>query len=138
MELYNIDGVKVYRYTSEDKGLELVETHPYFVNKDCNYGRFKRVPFIPIKYNADMTSLLQDIKPQVDAYDKIISEVANNIIDIPNSIMLVKGLDGSNPNEVNNFVKNLKSTRLMFSPPEGDGKNLHAKQNNEPIRKDKF
>lgn len=134
IEYYDLERIRVYKYAEVDtEPLEFIEEHPYYVNQDGSLGRFNRVPFIPIKYNADMTYLLQDIKPQVDAYDKIMSEVANNIIDLPNSILLIKGLDGSNPNEVSDFVKNLRQTRLMFAPAEGDGKNLSIEQNIQQI-----
>ena len=138
MEIYDEVSIRKYKCTNEtnDTVFEeplLIEESPYFKNSDGSNGMFEKVPFIPIKYNADMTSLLQDIKSQVDAYDKIQSEVANNIIDIPNSIMLVKGYDGTNTKEVDEFVNNLKRTRIMFAPPDGDGKNLQAEQNIEQI-----
>lgn len=130
IEIYDLNSIRKYRFASETaEEPELVEERAYYINSDGTNGTFPKLPFIPIKYNADMTSLLQDIKPQVDAYDKIISEVANNIIDIPNSLIMVNNFDGTNADEVDKFVNNLKRTRILFAPENADAKSLQANQN---------
>ena len=130
IEIYDLNGIRKYRFASETaEEPELVEERAYYKNSNGSNGIFPKLPFIPIKYNADMTSLLQDIKSQVDAYDKIISEVANNIIDLPNSLIMVNNFDGTNGNEVDTFVNNLKRTRIMFAPENADAKSLQANQN---------
>lgn len=79
------------------------------------------IPFIPFKYNSEEYGILQFIKDLVDAYDKINSEIANNIIDIPNSIKVISNYDGTDKEE---FVTNMNKLRTIFVSDGGDVKSV--------------
>lgn len=85
-----------------------------------------KIPFIPFKYDPDEQSLLERIKALVDNYDKVSSEIANNIEDFPNSTMVVKNYDGTDKEE---FVHNKNVFRTMFVTGDGDAKSLDTPLN---------
>lgn len=76
-----------------------------------------RMPFVAFKYNNDEISLLKWIKPLVDDYDINTSDNSNNLQDVPNSIKVVKGYDGTDKGE---FVQNLATYRTAFVAGDGD------------------
>lgn len=132
IEHYALDHIDRYKYSNETtEEPNLIESVPYFYSSNGRWEHFNSLPFIPIRYNAKNNSLLTDIKTQVDAYDKVLSEIANNIIDIPNSEIFITGIDGGNPEEVETFVKNVKRTRYHFAPEGSDAKSLAMPQNIE-------
>ena len=147
IEYYTSEGV--WYYILGDKGLKDdpdrggdVKGHfivqQDMLDKDSNplldeYGEpivekiqavWDRVPFIPFKYNSDEISLLRWIKPMVDDYDLNTSETSNNLMDIPNSIKVVKGYDGTDKNE---WSQNLAIFRTAFVGEGGDLKSLETK-----------
>ena len=132
IEEYGYETIKRYRYTPEINNAEpeLIEERAYFSGGDTH---FPFIPFIPIKYNGDLTSLLQDIKELIDGYDKVQSEIVDNIVDIPNSLTFVSGFDGTNQEEVDAFVRNVKIHRFMFAPEGADAKGITAEQNIEQM-----
>lgn len=79
--------------------------------------RWEKIPFVAFKYNAEEMSLLQLIKALIDDYDVNASDTSNNLQDIPNSIKVVKGYDGTNKEE---FTHNLAVFRTAFVSQDGD------------------
>jgi SPP1 family phage portal protein len=53
-----------------------------------------RLPFVPIYNNSQGTSDLRPIKPLLDAYDKVFSGWANDLDDIKQLILVLKGYNG--------------------------------------------
>ena len=86
-----VDYIGVYRRSREDK--------------DCYW----EVPAFPSWY--------KEVMRKWDAYDKINSEIANNIIDIPNSIKVISNYDGTDKEE---FVANMNKLRTIFVSDGGD------------------
>lgn len=78
---------------------------------------WKKIPLIPLKYNAEEDSLLQYIKDLIDDYDERTSDVANLIEDEPNKIKVVKNYDGTDKGE---FVYNLARYRTLFLRDKGE------------------
>lgn len=77
---------------------------------------WERIPFIPFKYNDEEMPLVEVLKTLVDDYDLRMSENANNLEDLPNSILVVKNYDGQ---DVGEMRRNLATTRTL--KVSGDG-----------------
>lgn len=103
----------------EDKSRESFQGHFLVNNADGEtfVAAWGKVPFIPFKYTPDHLPLLKSVKSLIDAYNKILSEVSNNIEDIPDSIKVVKNYDGTDKQE---FVQNLNTFRTAFVSGDGD------------------
>lgn len=82
-----------------------------------------KIPFIPFKYDPDEKTLLVRVKSLIDEYDKKQSNIANQIDDIPNSVMVVKNYDGASKED---FVYNKNQYRTIFVQNEGDAKTLET------------
>lgn len=91
-----------------------------------------RVPFVELQNNARGRTDLADIKPLIDAYDKVVSGWCNDIEDFQEQILVVKNLSirdrelSAGMSELAVFTKNLKEHRLITIEGEGDVKNLKA------------
>lgn len=92
--------------------------NPIYVSDPMSWGR---VPFVCIKYNMEELPLLRYIKTLIDDYDSITSDISDQIHDVPNSIRIVKGYDGTDKDE---FMLNLKQTKVAYVTEEGDLTNL--------------
>lgn len=93
---------------------------------------WNKIPFVPIKYNTQELPLLTFVKTLLDDYDKITSDIADNIHDIPLSVRIVKNYDGTNPDE---FLTNLRQLKLAFVAEEGDVSNLEMPLDLDGIEK---
>ena len=124
VEYYTMDGV--YRYSDVGKQLALTGMDNYLTVTDgetiesYNWNKF---PWICLKYNSDEKGLLFKIKSLIDAYDRLESDYCDAIADTPNSLMVVKNYDGSNPAE---FMKNASQYRTIFVQDDGDAKVLQS------------
>lgn len=87
---------------------------------------WKRIPFIPFKYDPDEQSLLTRIKTLIDDYDKKTSGIADAIDDFPNSVTVVKNYDGASKEE---FVQNKNEYRTIFVQGDGDARALETRIN---------
>ena len=76
-----------------------------------------KIPWVPLKYNEEETSLLKYIKSYQDNYEKIISAAADIIIDIPNAIKYFKGYSGADLAEL---TRNIAEFRAVLVDPDGD------------------
>jgi len=91
-----------------------------------------RVPFIELQNNARGRTDLADIKPLVDAYDKVVSGWANDIDDFAEQILVVKNLAihdrelKAGMSELAVFVQNLKEHHVITIDGDGDVKSLKA------------
>ena len=52
---------------------------------------WEKVPYIAFKYNNEKQPLVELIKTLIDLYDRRISDNANDLEDLPNSLIAVKG-----------------------------------------------
>ena len=87
-----------------------------------------RIPWVPLKYNEEETSLLKYIKSYQDNYEKIISAAADIIIDIPNAIKYFKGYSGADLAEL---TRNIAEFRAVLVDPDGDVGSLDTDFNME-------
>jgi SPP1 family phage portal protein len=91
-----------------------------------------RVPFVELQNNARSRTDLADIKPLIDAYDKVVSGWCNDIDDFQEQILVVKNLKildreiNAGISELSVFMKNLKEHHVITIEGDGDVKNLKA------------
>lgn len=76
-----------------------------------------RIPWIPLKYNEEETSLLKYIRSYQDYYEQLISAMVDIIIDIPNAIKYFKGYSGADLGEL---TQNIAKYRAVLVDPDGD------------------
>lgn len=116
----------VWRFINDGNGLipdvEAGEYSTHFVAEvggESTPLNFGEVPFIAFKYNEEEQPLVEIIKELVDDYDRIKSDTSNNLEDLPNSIYVVKGYDGT---KADDFRKNIATYRTVFvDGSEGSG-----------------
>lgn len=96
----------------------------------CN---FERVPFIPFKYNEEEAPLIRFVKPLIDDYDLLRSEDADNLLDSPNSVMVLTNYDGEDLGEFRRNLARYKAVKVTdnggldvkSSPLSTDAVNAH-------------
>jgi SPP1 family phage portal protein len=115
VEYWDTKGVK--RYVLEGGQLiidvDTVDNESHFsvqVGENEQLMNWEKVPFVCFKYNDDELPLIQFLKSLVDDYDKHKSDNSNNLEDLPNSIYVVKGYDGTDTGELR---KNLSTYRII-------------------------
>lgn len=77
---------------------------------------WERLPWIPLKYNEEETSLLQFIKSYQDEYEKVISTLIDIVKDIPEAIKVFKGYGGVDLAELTLNIAEFRAVLL-----DGDG-----------------
>ncbi|MEK3950959.1 phage portal protein [Paenibacillus sp. FSL H7-0703] len=115
VELWDTDGVmKWVQDTTISTDLMLYEELKEHFTAQTKNGQEKlnweRVPFVPFKYNDEEMPLVEILKTLVDDYDKRMSENANNLEDLPNSIYVIKNYDGT---DVGEMRRNLSQLRVV-------------------------
>lgn len=76
-----------------------------------------RIPWIPLKYNQEETSLLKYIRSHQDYYEQLLSAMVDIVIDIPNAIKYFKGYSGADLAEL---TQNIAKFRAVLVDPDGD------------------
>lgn len=76
-----------------------------------------RIPWIPLKYNQEETSLLKYIRSHQDYYEQLLSAMVDVVIDIPNAIKYFKGYSGADLAEL---TQNIAKFRAVLVDPDGD------------------
>lgn len=110
-----------------DKG-EVVET-TYKLDENGNIifepqqMVWDRIPWVPLKYNEEETSLLKYIKEFQDYYEKVFSAAVDVVIDIPNAIKVFKGYAGADLEEL---TRNIAKYRAVLVDPDGDANTLET------------
>lgn len=101
-----------------------------------------RIPWIPLKYNEEETSLLKYIKSYQDEYEKLISTIVDVVNDIPEAIKVFKGYGGSDLAELSEKIAEF---RAILVDPDGDATTMETPANVETfgalldrIRKDAY
>lgn len=98
---------KVMYFDGEDLTYTGEKAH-FYIN-DVGYT-FGVLPFVQFKNNEDMTTDLSLVKDLIDNYDKVVSGLANDLDDIQDAILVLKGYQGTDPEE---FNKNLRYFKLI-------------------------
>lgn len=135
VEYYTKDAVFYYKLEKDslaidyDKGDNGVGANFKAIHKNENGVEVEegqmwdKIPFIPFKYDPDEKTLLIRVKSLIDEYDKKQSGIANQIDDIPNSVLVVKNYDGKSKEE---FTHNKNQYRTIFVQGDGDAKALET------------
>lgn len=71
-----------------------------------------RVPFVPLYNNEEGDYDLQPVKKFIDAYDKVKSDLMNNLEDFQEAYWILKGYEGENLNEFLQQVKRYKTLKV--------------------------
>lgn len=117
IEYWTPENVEYYVFT--DGGQVIVDAEMYLNDEDNYDGHFKvgnepgswgKVPFVPFKNNDFELPDLQFVKTLIDDYDKTRSDVSNDIEDIKNYIMALRGYGGENLSE---FMRDLSYYRAV-------------------------
>lgn len=104
---YHFDVVKKVK---DEKGVETLKETPM---------NWERVPFVPFKYNDEEMPLVEMLKSLVDDYDSRFSDNSNNLEDLPNSILVVKGYDGTDVGEMRRNLSVYRTVKVAAG--EGAG-----------------
>lgn len=78
------------------------------------------VPFIKFSKNIMETPELNKYKGSIDIYDKVYNGFANDLEDIQQTILILKGYGGTSLNE---FIDNLKKYKAIKVKDDGNGHN---------------
>lgn len=127
VEYYCKQGVYILESENENvEGLTLKEIRPHFYlrnDSEVKDALWNDFPILEYRYSLKDATLFDKIKPLIDEYDEILSAIGDNIKDVPNSIKIVKGYSGTNPEE---FVDHVAKYRVIFIAPEGDVSSLNT------------
>lgn len=83
-----------------------------------------KLPWVPLKYNEEETSLLKYIRSYQDEYEALISAVVDIIKDIPDAIKVFKGYGGANLEELTDLIAQFRG---ILVDPDGDVDTLETK-----------
>ena len=83
-----------------------------------------KLPWIPLKYNEEETSLLKYIKSYQDEYEALISTVIDIIRDIPDAIKVFKGYGGA---DLESLTELIAQFRGIIVDTDGDVGTLDTK-----------
>lgn len=76
-----------------------------------------KIPFIAFKANDEELGILTFIKDLVDDYDKNVSDISDQLQDVPNALKVIKGYSGEDKEE---FAHNINVYRTIFIESDGD------------------
>lgn len=76
-----------------------------------------RIPFIAFKANDEELGILTFIKDLIDDYDKNVSDISDQLQDVPNALKVIKGYSGENKED---FAHNINVYRTIFIESDGD------------------
>lgn len=103
-------------YLQQDSGLfevEVTEDRPnpdsHFYYNEQGYG-WGKVPFVEFRNNEEKHSDLKYYKEIVDIYDLIVSDMANDLVDIQKMLYVLRGYQGTSLAE---FMTNLRRYRAI-------------------------
>lgn len=126
IEFWDTEGVMRFVYDGSKNGVRLADDgrEEHFVllkpGVDAEGKKTKievgmnweKVPFIPFKYNDEEMPLVEMLKSLVDDYDSRFSDNSNNLEDLPNSIFVVEGYDGTDPGEMRRNMTQYRSVKV--------------------------
>lgn len=96
---------------------EVKEFNGEMIGEPIEHG-FGFVPFIPLYNNKERISDLYPIKALIDTYDLINSDFANNIDDMQDAFLTLKGFVGEGK-DLGQFMRQLKQYKAVPTPEDG-------------------
>lgn len=143
VEFWDLSGVRFYE-VGENANLEgnslvpdvkagIERSHFSVIGSDGKEQGYnwERIPFICFKYNDEEIPLIKFVKSLVDDYDAKMSDNANNLEDLPNSIYVIKNYDGQDLGE---FRRNLSTYRAVKVTDEGGVDTISLEINTEAYK----
>ena len=112
-EWWTAEGVSTYIET-EAGVYDLESEDGHFLLNGIPMG-WGRVPFVEFANNEERFSDLKYYKEQIDVYDIIVSDLANDLTDVQKLIFVLKGYGGQSLSE---FLQNLRYYRAIQVDPE--------------------
>lgn len=116
-EWWTAEGVSTYIET--EGGVYMLESEEgHFLQNEAPMG-WGRVPFVEFPNNVDRFADLKYYKEQIDVYDIVVSDLANDLTDVQKLIFVLKGYGGQSLAE---FLQNLRYYRaIQVDPDAGAG-----------------
>lgn len=123
----------IFHYERNDDGVVVDPDEPSFfephfkvINEeqetiDMAWERIPWIAFRDNKYELPMISLIGNL---LDEYDAVTSTIVNILVDIPNSIKVIKNYMGTDPEAFTEFVSKY---RTIFIRDDGDAHSLETK-----------
>lgn len=126
-DVYNSDSIVRLKRKASDKEYKQYDEIGHYTQMKMIGGviegviehSFGRVPFIRLKNNPEELSDLFPIKALIDVYDIIYSDFANNIDDMQDAFLTLKGYSGDSKN-IQEFMKQLKQLKAIPVGEDGD------------------
>lgn len=109
-EVWTKDGVTTYR-KQNGKVSKVNERKHFMGGKSDGFGM---IPMVRFRYNDEGRGILDTVKPLIDNYDLVTSDMANLLSDTPNAMRIIKGYRGS----VEELIRNLSTFNTACIDPE--------------------
>lgn len=125
--LYELDGFTGYikqdgqemRIDTEKRGYKkIVRKAAADETAVMTYENHPSFPFVPLKHNRRMTSMLEGLREQIDAYDLIKSGFANDVDEANMIYWLIENAGGMNDVDIAQFLERLH--KLHTAVVDGD------------------
>lgn len=124
-------------YIEDNSGIFIPESsdsinvpHWYiYENNHKQYGSWGKVPFVEMKNNSRGTTDLELIKSLCDAYDLVLSEGTNNLIDLVELYWVIEGYEGETASAIAKKLQINKAVHIS----DASGK-VEAKQVDIPVQ----
>ena len=120
------DKDNTYYYVQDDEGTlmkdESVEINPrphivYTKDKNTYFENFGFIPFFRLDYCQKQFSALKPVKEIIDDYDLMSCGLSNNLQDASEYVVVVKGFQGDNMEEL---MQNVKTKKHIGVESDGD------------------
>jgi len=112
VEWWTAEGVSTYIETEAGVyDLESEDGHFFLNGTPMGWGR---VPFVEFANNEERFADLKYYKEQIDVYDIIVSDLANDLTDVQKLLFVLKGYGGQSLSE---FLQNLRYYRAIQVDP---------------------
>ncbi|KNF07160.1 phage portal protein, SPP1 family [Gottschalkia purinilytica] len=92
------------------------DSHYYYNNKGYGWGK---VPFIEFPNNEARYSDLKYYKELIDSYDRNVSDLDNNLLEIQEIITILKGYEGTELKEFHDNLRYYKAIKVNSEPGSG-------------------
>lgn len=127
LELWTADDVTYYEIIDNQIYLDVtreLNPAPHFTNVEgTEWKSWGMVPFIKFANNEEEVSDLHFNKRAIDAYEMLVSETQDTIVDIQELILVLKGYEGQSLSE---FNQNLRRYKAINVDEEGGVDTLQA------------
>lgn len=109
-EVWTKTGVTTYK--KHNGKLTKVNERSHFSGRKAS--GFGRIPIVRFRYNDEGRGILDSVKPLIDNYDLVTSDMANLLSDTPNAMRVIKGYRGS----VEELIRNLATFNTACIDPD--------------------